>query len=313
MASYSWTDIPYLKKRIHDLHAQLVELETQVENLISVSGVVTVDEEVGSGASASGGSITLSHQNSGGASSVVFKSSRSASDYGFIEYRDNYQPDFEPIQIEKSALIIGVMNDESGLNQDRIYFQCPDFAFQRSNVARMTGNDIVFYKPVIQEAWLPNQLISKQIYCYPTHTSKTTYLMIPKSNSAAVEWNTFTYNIVNPDYILNSIIRVEIDLNYFMEGSDHDDIQIQLINVLPSGNLVVGQKTQHYNGSGGGGTRSGALTPCIFYFRVTTSAPTLTLRVSFKNFSTDDNLYVCSTNGSDTDYNWSVTISEYYI
>ena len=80
-----------------------------------VNGKLDLTETTGTLPSASGGSLTLNHDNSGGTSSIVFKRKTDVnSDYAFISYRDNYG------STQNSLLEIGVQNDGVGDNIDNI-------------------------------------------------------------------------------------------------------------------------------------------------------------------------------------------------
>ena len=80
-----------------------------VNNSLSTSNL-TITELTGTGASSNNGSLVIKHQDIGGKSSIVFPSKyNNGSDYGYIEYRDNYNT----FNFENSALIIGVENDNS--------------------------------------------------------------------------------------------------------------------------------------------------------------------------------------------------------
>ena len=77
----------------------------------NVNGKLNITENNGTPPSASGGSLTLIHENSRGTSSIVFKSETDVgSDYGYISYKDDWQNS----SLEKSLLEIGVRNDAEG-------------------------------------------------------------------------------------------------------------------------------------------------------------------------------------------------------
>ena len=83
-----------------------------------VNGKLNVSEKFGTLPSATGGSLTLIHYNSGGTSSIVFKSQEdSGSDYGYISYKDDY---LNGVDQQRSLLEIGVQNDGVGTNVDNI-------------------------------------------------------------------------------------------------------------------------------------------------------------------------------------------------
>ena len=113
---------------------------TNPSSKLDVSGSVIISEEVGTAATASGGSLTLIHNDyangsSGGTSSIVFKSNvESNIDYGYIEYRDDYDYTV-PFDVngshtddnDQSILILGTANDHD------------DFR-RRDRIALMPGN-----------------------------------------------------------------------------------------------------------------------------------------------------------------------------
>lgn len=78
-----------------------------------------INETVGTVASAMAGSLLLEHQNSGGASSIVFKSKvNSDSDYGYIQFSDDGSGNGNTA--ENALLEIGIQNDVIGTYQDDI-------------------------------------------------------------------------------------------------------------------------------------------------------------------------------------------------
>jgi hypothetical protein len=85
-----------------------------------MTGPLVITETIGTSTS-TGGTLTLKHNDAGGKSSIVFPSTfNPGSDYGYIEYRDNYNTGNN----ENSALIIGVENDATGSTiEDKIYFK----------------------------------------------------------------------------------------------------------------------------------------------------------------------------------------------
>lgn len=86
----------------------------------TMTGQLKIIETTGTSTN-TGGTLTLSHADVGGKSSLVFTSNINyGSDYGYIEYRDNYNTG----NSENSALIIGIENDATGSTiEDKIYFK----------------------------------------------------------------------------------------------------------------------------------------------------------------------------------------------
>ena len=81
---------------------------------ITPTGKLHIYEATGIERSATRGTLTIQHGNSGGRSSIVFPSAINyGSDHGFIEYLDSYESGDE-----KSRLIIGVQNDAFNSYQD---------------------------------------------------------------------------------------------------------------------------------------------------------------------------------------------------
>jgi hypothetical protein len=71
------------------------------------TGVLNIDEPTGNTGGANGGTLTLDHENNFGGSSIVFRSKYNrGSDYGFIQYLDNYGG-----ASETARLVIGIQND----------------------------------------------------------------------------------------------------------------------------------------------------------------------------------------------------------
>jgi len=96
---------------------------------LDVNGNMRIYESSGTTASATTGSLILEHGNVGGVSSIVFKSKgNSGSDYGYIQYYDNFDssPEYtgnnQDGVAENGMLMIGVENDAGSntANKDRI-------------------------------------------------------------------------------------------------------------------------------------------------------------------------------------------------
>ncbi len=78
-----------------------------------------ITETTGTAASASDGTIVLEHENDGGSSSIVFKSSvNENSDYGYIQFSDDGSGNGSTT--ENGLLELGVINDTPGAYQDDI-------------------------------------------------------------------------------------------------------------------------------------------------------------------------------------------------
>ena len=78
-----------------------------------VNGNLNIDESNGTVHSALGGSLTLSHNDTGGMSSIVFKSRKDVNDYGYISYQDDYEGDDTK---QRGLLAIGIQNDTDGID-----------------------------------------------------------------------------------------------------------------------------------------------------------------------------------------------------
>lgn len=83
----------------------------------TLTSALTITETTGSAGSATAGTLTLKHNNSGGSSSIVFTSAANAgSDYAYIKYIDQDVSTYFPAQTgvtECSRLTIGIENDTS--------------------------------------------------------------------------------------------------------------------------------------------------------------------------------------------------------
>jgi len=92
------------------------DMDLSINNLTFNKGVI--QEVVGTTPSATGGSLTLEHNNPGGSSSIVFISKvNQGSDHGYISYKDDILGDSGS---ERSLLEIGVKNDRVGGKVDNI-------------------------------------------------------------------------------------------------------------------------------------------------------------------------------------------------
>jgi hypothetical protein len=85
---------------------------------ITPTAKLHIYEATGTTASSSTGTIILDHNNNGGASSIVFRSKTNrGSDYAYIQYQDDNTTNGGG---EKSKLIIGTGDDNTGIYQDDI-------------------------------------------------------------------------------------------------------------------------------------------------------------------------------------------------
>jgi len=85
---------------------------------LDIAGRCRIYEATGTQASATNASLLFEHGNTGGASSIVFKShNNSGSDFGYIQYQD---ADVINATNERSKLIIGTQNDVEGTYEDDV-------------------------------------------------------------------------------------------------------------------------------------------------------------------------------------------------
>ena len=86
------------------------------------TGKIHIYETTGTTGNATTGTIVLEHNNTGGTSSIIFKSKNNAgSDYGYIYYTDDISGSTTS---ERSALCIGAENDKTGTtNNDMLILQ----------------------------------------------------------------------------------------------------------------------------------------------------------------------------------------------
>ena len=90
----------------------------------SPNGKLHIFEETGTTLTASAGTIILEHNDTGGQSSILFKSKEnSGNDYGFIKYSDDGAAN--GTSSENSLLEIGVQNDGNDGNADELKFSVP--------------------------------------------------------------------------------------------------------------------------------------------------------------------------------------------
>lgn len=89
---------------------------------LDISGDVRIIETgLGTAASATTGTLVLSHTATNGRSSITFTSPNSGSDYGYIQYFDNNNPSALVTETSGGLMVIGVESkDGSGNTSDRI-------------------------------------------------------------------------------------------------------------------------------------------------------------------------------------------------
>jgi hypothetical protein len=89
---------------------------------LDISGDVRMTETGrGTAASATTGTLVLSHTATSGQSSITFTSPNAGNDYGYIQYYDNYNPSTLVTETSGGLMVIGVENrDGSGNTSDRI-------------------------------------------------------------------------------------------------------------------------------------------------------------------------------------------------
>jgi hypothetical protein len=110
------------------------DMDLGTNNLTFNKGVIR--EVVGTEPSAvGGGSLTLIHDNSGGTSSIVFKSAKDSTDRGYISYIDDISGD--TIR-ERSLLEIGCQNDGAGTNVDNISLMPSGFVGVNTRIPQTT-------------------------------------------------------------------------------------------------------------------------------------------------------------------------------
>lgn len=106
-----------VEQKIIDISNTTTNLETiltdvsYVNSTTIVGGKLNIEEATGTPHSASGGSLTLIHNNNAGTSSIVFKSKNNVDDYGYISYQDDWN---NGINLQRSLLEIGVQNNGPG-------------------------------------------------------------------------------------------------------------------------------------------------------------------------------------------------------
>jgi hypothetical protein len=84
---------------------------TITNSTTTINGNLNISENTGTVASATGGSLTLYHDNQGGESSIVFRNRNDlTTDYGYIKYKDDYLN----TTIHRGLLELGVQNDGVG-------------------------------------------------------------------------------------------------------------------------------------------------------------------------------------------------------
>ena len=88
-----------------------VDKDMDLKDNILYIGKMSIVEEIGSAPSGASGSLTLKHLDTGGTSSIVFRSERdTAVDHGYISYTDDYEGDtFQ----DRSLLELGCRNDSN--------------------------------------------------------------------------------------------------------------------------------------------------------------------------------------------------------
>jgi hypothetical protein len=114
-------------------------LNFKADKANAIFDALTISETTGSVATATKGSLTLAHDNSGGTSSIVFKSKVNAgSDYGYIQYTDSVGA----AGTEQSQLTIGVEND-SGNFEDTVNFKLNGYERMK-----LSGNGVFSLGPL---------------------------------------------------------------------------------------------------------------------------------------------------------------------
>ncbi|MHA2096622.1 MAG: beta strand repeat-containing protein, partial [Candidatus Hodarchaeales archaeon] len=207
------------------------------------NGKLHIFEETGTAVTATEGTLILEHNNSGGESSILFKSKvNTRSDFGFIKYDDNGAANGS--NTETSLLEIGVQNDDGGDNNDELKFSVPGgFMYMKAdgNVGIGTDNpqqkldisgghlgvrskdentDSVIYigAPFIQETDPEN----------PTSAYKGAIYF--QANATEQGYSTGTLHICNRDVENNNNTG-----NLISAGVDD-----ARISILPNGNVGIG-------------------------------------------------------------------------
>ena len=113
-----------VEQKILDISNTTTNLETiltdvsYVNSTTIVGGKLNIEESTGTTASATGGSLTLYHDNHGGESSIVFRNKTDLNtDFGYISYQDDY---LNSSSSQRGLLELGVQNNGAGIYVDNI-------------------------------------------------------------------------------------------------------------------------------------------------------------------------------------------------
>jgi hypothetical protein len=289
-------------QKLHVEGSGFISSSLNVGTGLSISnGKLTINETTGTFASATTGTIVLDHQNSsGGGNSIVFKSKANAgagADYGYIEYRDNYNTG----NTENSALILGVENDVSNpINVDSIYLKTAN-----NDRLKVNGSGIYAYVPIYRSVYNTGEHIKTTLYSNENGSGALTVntqssKFWPESLNGFAFTRTFT----------DSSIIINIDANYQIPGHGDEYYIVEVYigtSVTDSSPTFIYRTYQSFTGSGGGGTRSRTLFPLSCSYKTTNATLNLAVRVKVFNLSATDVINLCQ---SSLDY-WTVTIQEY--
>lgn len=167
------------------------------------------------------------------------------------------------------------------------------------------------YVPVVRTAWTGGELVRTRVYNYGYGGSGIMTLTAGQFGY----WKNVNYTVENPT-VSDSTLTLQIDQPYHCSGSGQDNMIVHVEDITAGTAQTIMRKSQYYDNSGGGGTRSSPLFPLVGSYTPANALTTAgrNIRVTVIN-NTNDTLYLCAyVNGSgvitaqDT---WSMIVSEY--
>jgi len=212
------------------------------QNAGILSNALTIQEQTGSAGSASGGTLTLKHRDSGGSSSIVFTSTVNAgSDYAYIKYSDQDISTYFTDQTgttECSRLTIGVENDNLVNNGETIVikgqygiaYDSSRHYFTGGNVS-IGSNDAAGYK-----LYVKGQIYATDdITAFSDITAKSNLEIIKDPLTKVAQLNGYTY-----DMTLSTPSETKITQRYTgIVAQDLEKVLPEAVHKDTSGKLSV--------------------------------------------------------------------------
>ena len=177
----------------------------------TINSQFIVNETVGTAPNANGGSVTISNQNPGGSSSIVFPSNNNfGTDYGYIRYMDDVQNNSVN---NNSRMVIGVESTTVGNGQDSIVLLA-DNGRGKIGVNNMYPNYTLDVSGTLNVSGIVNINNPVAIVSTLTASQNIEPIVVPTSFSFAttIDFTQGMINYMSPTSIISSLSIINVPI-----------------------------------------------------------------------------------------------------